>query len=300
MLQKPNFQVVGCASDGLESVQKAEELQPDLILVDIGLQKLNGVEAAKIIRRVSPRSRILFLSQESDSDLVQEVLNSGGLGYIHKPRMHNELLLAIESVLAGRRFVGSDLNGYKLREATQPQALHRHDVVFYSNDMICMDALADFTAKSLKAGKTAIVVATKPHREGFLQKMKTDYVEVDIDGAIQQGACITLDSIETLSAITVNGEPDRDKLFESVGGLIESATKRTHDQRLAACGECAPLLWADGKKEAAIRIEQLWDELAKTYGMDLLCTYPLSGFQEKEHNVGFKRMCAEHTAVYFG
>ena len=80
----PELQVVGIGSDGLAAVQKAEELQPDLILLDIGLPKLNGIEAARRIRRVSPETKILFVSQESSADVVREALGTGASGYVVK------------------------------------------------------------------------------------------------------------------------------------------------------------------------------------------------------------------------
>lgn len=104
--QKADFEIVGQVSDGLESVAKAEELQPDLILLDIALPTLNGIQTAMRVRNVAPKSRILFLSQESSSDVVQEALETGALGYLHKARVRTELLPAIEAVLAGRQFVG--------------------------------------------------------------------------------------------------------------------------------------------------------------------------------------------------
>jgi len=79
--KEPNWQVVGEAADGLQAVSKAEELKPDLIILDIGLPKLNGIEAVRRIRKVSPESKILILSQESSADVVQEALSSGALGY---------------------------------------------------------------------------------------------------------------------------------------------------------------------------------------------------------------------------
>src|SRR5271170_4203313 len=66
--KRPELQIVGEVSDGLEAVQKAQELQPDLIVLDIGLPTLNGIEAARRIRSVSPESKILFVSQESYAD----------------------------------------------------------------------------------------------------------------------------------------------------------------------------------------------------------------------------------------
>ena len=128
MLQRADFQVLGQASDGLEAVKKAEELQPDLILLDIGLPKLSGMEAAKRLRTVAPRAKILFLSQESSSELVQEALRLGALGYVHKSRAQWELLPAIESVLAGRQFVRSGQKGYERREGTKDQAPHDYNI----------------------------------------------------------------------------------------------------------------------------------------------------------------------------
>jgi DNA-binding NarL/FixJ family response regulator len=108
------LQVIGEASDGLEAVQKAEELKPDLILLDIGLPTLNGIEAARQIRKLAPESKILFVSQESSADLVQEALSLGAWGYVAKTRAGSELLVAVEEVLHDRRFVGT---GWEVRFA---------------------------------------------------------------------------------------------------------------------------------------------------------------------------------------
>jgi len=87
------------ASDGLETVQKAEELRPDLILLDIGLPQLNGIEVARRIRRVSPGSRILFVSQESSADAVQEALRTGARGYVVKTDAASKLVEGVNAVL---------------------------------------------------------------------------------------------------------------------------------------------------------------------------------------------------------
>ena len=105
------LQVVGHALDGLEAVQKAEELQPNLILLDIGLPKLNGIEAAKRIRQVAPKAKILFVSSLNSSDVAKEALRVGGNGYVVKSEVSRELLPAIESVLGGEQFVSRALDG---------------------------------------------------------------------------------------------------------------------------------------------------------------------------------------------
>src|SRR6201984_2604385 len=107
--KRPELQIIGEVSDGLEAVQRGEELQPDLILLDIGLPSLNGIDAARRIRKVAPHSKILFVSQESSTDVAQEALGLGALGYVVKAYAGRELLVAVEAVGQGREVVSGGL-----------------------------------------------------------------------------------------------------------------------------------------------------------------------------------------------
>jgi DNA-binding NarL/FixJ family response regulator len=100
-----NLQVVGEASDGSEALQKAVELKPDLILLDIGLPILNGMEVARQLRELVPESRIIFLSQESSSDVVQEAFRLGARGYVTKLMAATDLPAALISVISGEQFI---------------------------------------------------------------------------------------------------------------------------------------------------------------------------------------------------
>ena len=112
LAKRPELQIIGEVSDGLEAVHKAEELQPDLILLDIGLPTLNGIGDDQRIRKVAPHSKILFVSQESSIDVVQEALALGALGYVVKAHAGGELLVAVEAVLQGGQFVSAGLAGH--------------------------------------------------------------------------------------------------------------------------------------------------------------------------------------------
>jgi DNA-binding NarL/FixJ family response regulator len=103
------LEVICQVSDGLEAVQKADELKPDLILLDLALPTLNGIEAARQISKLSPESKIIFVSQESSAEVVKEAFRSGARGYVAKTRAGIDLLPAVEAVLEGRRFVSSGL-----------------------------------------------------------------------------------------------------------------------------------------------------------------------------------------------
>jgi len=110
LAERPNVQVIGEVADGLEGVRKAELLEPDLVLLDIGLPMLNGIEAARQIRKLAPESKIIFLSQESSCEVVQEALNVGAWGYVVKTRTATDLLAAVDAVLEGRQFVSFGLS----------------------------------------------------------------------------------------------------------------------------------------------------------------------------------------------
>jgi len=108
--KRPALQIVGEAFDGSAAVLRAEELKPDLILLDIGLPRVNGLQAAREIRKLSPNSKIVFVSQESTPDVIQEAFNLGAQGYVAKIRAARDLLAAAEAVLDGRWFVSCDLS----------------------------------------------------------------------------------------------------------------------------------------------------------------------------------------------
>ena len=111
ILEHTDWHIVGEAVDGFEAVQKTQELKPDLILLDIGLPKLSGIEAARQVRKLVPNSKILFLSEVHDTDIVQEALGTGASGYVVKSDAGSELTKAIQTVLRGEQFVSRKLKG---------------------------------------------------------------------------------------------------------------------------------------------------------------------------------------------
>jgi len=107
LADRPELRVVAETSDGLEAVRKAEEVKPDLILLDIGLPSLDGVEAAKRIRVVAPGTKVIFLTQNSDKAIVEAALSTGARGYVLKAGAARELLSAVAAVLSGDQFLSS-------------------------------------------------------------------------------------------------------------------------------------------------------------------------------------------------
>jgi len=314
--KKPGLQIIGEASNGLEAVHMAEELQPDLILLDLGLPILNGIEAARQIRQLAPESKILFVSQETSVDVVQEALAIGAGGYVVKTDAASKLLEGVNTVLRGemfvsRRFTGLDLprpshEGVALHPRSnslfaplqlETAGAHHHVVGFYSEDRYFLDDFTQFIAAALKLGNAAIVVATESHRDSLLPRLEAQ--GLNIGTAIEQGKYIPLDAAETLSALMLNGMPDPVRFLNLIGSLIVTASKAAgrEQARVAICGECVHLLWAQGNAEAAIQFEKLGNQLANEYDVDFLCGYSLGCSQGAMDSHVFQRICAEHSAV---
>lgn len=105
----PRLQIVGFAADGVEGILQAKELQPDLILLDIGLPKMDGIRAAREIRKIAIESKIVFLSQENDPDVVRAAIDAGGHGYVLKSEACCHLVAAVRAVMLGEKFVSGSV-----------------------------------------------------------------------------------------------------------------------------------------------------------------------------------------------
>ena len=305
---KRELQVVCEVSDGLEAIRKAEELQPDLIVIDIGLPIMNGIKAARRIRQVAPESKILFLSQETSSEVVQEALDLGARGYVAKVNAENELLDAVDAVCQGKRFVGPKISGGSLsttpgrsqEEATPPQAPHKenfphdHEVEFYSHELAFLENSALFVSAALSAGDTVIVFATEDHREGILQRLPAQ--GIDVGALLKEERYIALDAAESLAAFMDGEGYSRESFHSTIGSLLRraQADARGRHKRVAVFGEMVAILCAQGKINAAIDLERFWNELAQKDSLQLRCAYPLT---EELTGAPYALICAEHSAV---
>jgi DNA-binding NarL/FixJ family response regulator len=117
--EKSEVRIIGEAVDGVEAVQKAVEFQPDLILLDSDLPKLSGIEAARQIRKIVPKAKILFLSQDSNPEVVHDAFGLGARGYVIKSDASRELLTAVKTVSLGKQYVSRALAGFDLTDTAE-------------------------------------------------------------------------------------------------------------------------------------------------------------------------------------
>ncbi|OLC55716.1 MAG: hypothetical protein AUH85_08575 [Chloroflexi bacterium 13_1_40CM_4_68_4] len=173
--------------------------------------------------------------------------------------------------------------------------LNGHIVQFYENDPFLIDGVTRFIGAGLRTGHGGVVIATKPHRDHLEERLAEH--GIDVAEARAAGRYQPLDAAEMLSSLMVGGWPDEKIFADLIGGAIARATAASSVQRVRAFGEMVALLWAEGQGEAAIRLEGLWNELAKNQPFSLLCGYPIGGFKNPKDAGPFTGITASHSTV---
>lgn len=295
--QWPELQVVGEAPDGQEAVQTSRQLQPDLIFLDIGLPTINGIEAARQIRQQLPNARILFCSENLSPDVAEEALRAGAGGYLVKSDAGSDLLSALTSVIAGKRFVSRALAGHAFAE-TSDSGLVRdqgHVVQFYTDDAVLLDELAALFRGSLGEGRSVAAIIKSSHRSGLERELLAQ--GVDVSEATQNGRLCMLDADQALNEFMEPAGPSRERFLSQFGSILRTlkAASVAKGSGVVVFGEMVAVLWAQKKYDAAIRLEELWNELALTSSFYLCCAYPASAFRDGLTLVPYAAICAQHS-----
>lgn len=187
-----DYAVVGEATDGREAVRLAQSCAPDLAIMDVGMPNLNGIEAARQIRAVSPGTRVLMLSMHSDVQYVREALRAGARGYVLKGAAFKELLAAIEQVLAGRVYLSAALPKAALDNLLRPshQAPPSTLECLTARERQVLQLIAEGNsgpeiAKSLEVSARTV----ESHRERIMAKLDLHSIADLTRFAIRNGVC---------------------------------------------------------------------------------------------------------------
>ncbi len=168
-----------------------------------------------------------------------------------------------------------------------------HFVQFYEADGFLLNSLSGFIGRAIDADDGALVVATHAHRNGLDELLQAN--GRDLINAKARGQYVSLDAAETLAQFMVDGSPKPRRFNELMGGIIASVTDgRT---RISAFGEMVALLWAEGNHDAAIRLEELWNDLQNAHSFSLFCAYPLNGLGGQRYIEPTSSICKVHSHV---
>ncbi len=181
---------------------------------------------------------------------------------------------------------------HNLEERTLPSG---HIVQFYEKDDFLVESVGRFLDPTLAAGGAVLVVATKPHRDALAEELKLR--AIDIEKAASEGRYVALDAATVLAQFLVEGRLDEARCKQVMPGIIEQVTGAAKGNGVAVFGEMVALLWADGKRDAAVRLEQLWNQFGQVYSFGLFCAYPMAGFDHEKDRKLFFNICGEHSEV---
>jgi DNA-binding NarL/FixJ family response regulator len=294
--QTRQWEVAGAVSDGIEAVRKARDLKPDLILLDVGLPGLSGIQAGRRILAHDPGSRILIVTEQQSLDVAQAALGIGARGFIVKSDAGRDLLPAMEAVIEGERFIsvkmagrGFESNGHENR---------CHEAGFYADESLLLDDYASFVEAALDAGNGLVMVFTRARRDRLHQRLKTR--NIDLDRTITEGRGLWFDVRPALSGVMVDGRVDEARFWSATSALMIEAAKgsKLSLPRVSVCGDGAATLLQDGLIETAIRFELLWDDVARAFNVDTFCPYSSHGLHCHDENKVFRDLSAAHSAVH--
>lgn len=321
MLERyPEFQVVGEAADGDAAIQLAAKLLPDLILLDINLPKLNGLQVVSQILKLSPCSKIVFLTQEPSAEVAEEAFRLGAHGYVVKSDAGSELLKALEAVIRDERYLSrrltTQMTGERLhrlgikgtstpektttgRQRSPGKSLHcAHEAHYYLHDSDFLESLLLCVSKALSAGDAVIVLLTVSHQQALCRGLQA--MGLPVNEAIRMGRLQLVDADAAISPYLGDELPDEVRSREESRLLVESADRARIGEQSRVCvfGECASLLYAKGKWDVVLSLERLWGGLGKTHDLYIRCWYQVNQQQLKSDSQFFQKVSEEHTAVH--
>jgi CheY-like chemotaxis protein len=288
-LLSTDFDVVATATHGLQAVDLALRLQPDVVVLDVAMPEFDGFQTAQALRQHGSRASVVFLTMHRTCEFVAAAMRAGGRGYVLKSRIYSDLISAIDHAADGRCFV-------PFLTSLSTLAGRRHAVQFHMNDRFFLDEVSRFVGAVLRAGEPVVVVAAEATRAGVVHRLHAQ--ELDLGRLASRGQFVAQDSAGALSRVMRGAHPDRDSLAEIVDGLERTrvASASGPDCRLTIVGDLNVALCRNGDVDAAIEVERIWDDLTSGLPLFTVCSYPVDCFERGGAEL-FGRICAAHSAV---
>lgn len=305
--KKPEFNIIAEASNGLEAIEKAELFGPDLILLDIGLPKLNGIGVAKELTHRKASSQIVFLTGEEDDDCVSEALTVGAKGYVFKRRLQSDLVPALKLAAAGHFFVSPyGFIGQTDSEVMRPSpasssAWHgssTHTMEFYSDESALVSGVSELVRASLSQDRVVVALLKRNHIACASRRLVES--GVDLEGAIRWGGYRPFAIEGTIPFLMPNGRLDRARFatfFEPVLAHAAWNAERKCSGAVVLADLASALIDLGYDHENALRTEELWNDLVQKRPFLVHCVCPVTTLGAKRNRDTLAQICPHHSRV---
>lgn len=303
-----NLRIVGEAEDGVTAVDRCLELQPDFVLLDIGLPKLNGFQVARRIRQSAPGSRIVFLTQESSAEMAHEALSLGAAAYVIKAHTAGDLIPALLAARDGRSFVSPAVRGFDSLlhpvlsnansgspDASPSSSSYSHQLHFYNDHLSFLVGLSSYVEGVLNAGKAFLAVLLPEDNRDLIRSLRSR--GINTEEVIARRRLVLMDSSGLSAQYLVNGRLDSAGAWSGSVSLVEMMKSNNPGIAICAGGQWAPVLLAQGNQEAALQIERIWDRIARLYNVEVFCAYVTGSSQNALEIPLYRQVSAIHSLV---
>jgi CheY-like chemotaxis protein len=286
-----DFDVVAVATDGHAAIDASRRVDPDAIVMDITMPRLDGFQAVRELRRLESRAKVVFLSMHDSEEYVHESFACGGQGFVVKTRVASDLASALDQTLAGRLFVPSLKSLFHVApNSGHAMQLHRYGSAF-------LDAVAEFFHLALQRGDATCLIGTEPVRDGLNERLRAR--GWDVDGSSGKERYRVVDAAEALGRFMRDDHPDSERLAEIAGELDQYRVEASEGpvKRLTIMGEMAAILGLRGNATAVVELERTWNRLTHALPVLTLCCYSTACFDDDMHADLFSGTCGQHWAV---